>query len=226
MADTLAQMYTLPLSTHPDGPLALHEISLFEEATETISSSSDFTQAFAQYVQPRCQLMVESMGHRKAYDAAVDQGVPQCLVDLYLINAIKTDAAWYVERSIFTRQTIMRMKDTALLVALPRLDELLAAIEIESYISSPVISDEYWEKFSKTLPVYSSPQAEVPAQPTFWRELDFEVLGFAIALHRSFAYNLSSLSSYSQLVICFSPDVLSMPGKNPCHAPIIQGLNK
>ncbi|KAG2097796.1 acyl-CoA dehydrogenase NM domain-like protein [Suillus cothurnatus] len=166
MADTLAQMYTLPLSTHPDGPLALHEISLFEEATETISSSSDFTQAFAQYVQPRCQLMVESMGHRKAYDAAVDQGVSQCLVDLYLINAIKTDAAWYVERSIFTRRTIMRMEDTALLAALPRLDELLAAMEIESYISSPVISDECWEKFSKTLPVYSSPQAGILAQPT------------------------------------------------------------
>ncbi|KAG2040701.1 acyl-CoA dehydrogenase NM domain-like protein [Suillus americanus] len=164
--DTLAQTYTLPLSTHPGSPLALHEISLFDEATETVSSSSDFTQAFMQYVQQRCQLMVESMGHRMAYDAAVDQGVSQCLVDLYLINAIKTDAAWYVERGIFTRQTIMRMEDTALLAALPRLDELLVAMEVEPYVSSPIISDERWEKFSRTLPVYSSPPAEVPAQPT------------------------------------------------------------
>ncbi|KAG1841422.1 acyl-CoA dehydrogenase NM domain-like protein [Suillus subalutaceus] len=166
VADTLAQMYTLPLSTHPDGPLALHEISLFDEATETVSSSSDFTQAFTQYVQPRCQLMVESMGHRMAYDTAVDQGVSQCLIDLYLINAIKTDAAWYVERGIFTRQAIMRMEDTALLAALPRLDELLAAMQVEPYVLSPIISDERWEKFSKTLPVYSSPQAEETAQPT------------------------------------------------------------
>ncbi|KAG1819095.1 acyl-CoA dehydrogenase NM domain-like protein [Suillus subaureus] len=166
VADSLAQTYTLPLSTHPDGPLALHEISLFDEATETVSSSSDFTHAFMQYVQPHCQLMVESMGHRMAYDAAVDQGVSQYLVDLYLINAIKTDAAWYVERGIFTRQAIMRMEDTALSAALPRLDELLAAMEVEPYVTAPIISDECWEKFSRTLPVYSSPQAEAPAQPT------------------------------------------------------------
>lgn len=168
--DTLGQMYTLPLSTHPDSPLALHEISLFDEATETVSSSFDFTQGFMQYVQPRCQLMVESMGHRMAYDAAVDQGISQSLVDLYLINAIKTDAAWYVERSILTRQAIMRMEDTALLAALPRLDELLAAMEVEPYVLSPIISDECWEKFSKTLPVYSSPQAEVLAQSTLVSE--------------------------------------------------------
>jgi alkylation response protein AidB-like acyl-CoA dehydrogenase len=166
VGDTLAQMYKLPLSTHPDGPLALHENSLFDEATEMVSSSSDFTQAFMQYVQPRSQMMVESMGHRMAYDAAVDQGVSQCLIDLYLANAVKTDAAWYVERGIFTRQAIMRMEDTALLAVLPRLDELLAAMEVEPYVSSPIISDECWEKFSKTLPVYSSPQAEAPPQPT------------------------------------------------------------
>ncbi|KAG2076276.1 acyl-CoA dehydrogenase NM domain-like protein [Suillus decipiens] len=169
VADTLAQAYTLPLSTHPDGPLALHETSLFVEAIEMVSSQSDFTQGFMQYVQPRCQLMVESMGHRMAHDAAVDQGVSRCLVDLYLVNAIKTDSAWYVERNIFTRQTIMRMEDAALSAALPLLDELLAAMEIEPYISSPIISDEHWEKFSKTLPVYSSPQAEVPAQLTLVR---------------------------------------------------------
>ncbi|KAG1803945.1 acyl-CoA dehydrogenase NM domain-like protein [Suillus plorans] len=164
VTDTLAQTYKLPLSTHPDGPLALHEISLFDEATETVSSS-DFMQAFMQYVQPRCQLMVESMGYRMAYDAAVDQGVPQYLVDLYLINAIKTDAAWYVERGMFTRKAIVHMEDAALSAALPRLDELLAVMEVEPYVSSPIISDKCWEEFRKTLPVYSSPQADVPAQP-------------------------------------------------------------
>ncbi|KAG1737533.1 acyl-CoA dehydrogenase NM domain-like protein [Suillus paluster] len=166
VADSLAHTYTLHPSTHPEGPLALHEVSLFEEATETVSSSSDFTQAFMQYVQPRCQLMVESMGHRMAYDAAKDQGVSQSLIDLYLINAIKMDAAWYVECGMFTRQNIVHMEDTALSAALPHLDELLTAMEVEPYVSSPIISDERWEEFSKTLPVYSSPlkQAEVPAQ--------------------------------------------------------------
>ncbi|KAG1814172.1 acyl-CoA dehydrogenase NM domain-like protein [Suillus variegatus] len=163
VADTLSQTYELPFSTHPDGPLAMHEISLFDEATETVFSSSDFTQAFMQYVQPRCQLMVESMGHRMACDAAVDQGVPQCLVDLYFINAIKTDAAWYVEHGVFTRKAIVHMEDAALSAALPRLEELLTAMEVEPYVSSPIISDKCWEEFSKTLPVYSSPQAQVPA---------------------------------------------------------------
>ncbi|KAG2754410.1 acyl-CoA dehydrogenase NM domain-like protein [Suillus brevipes Sb2] len=164
--DTLTQKYTLALSTHPDGPLALHEIALFDDAIDTVSSTSDFTQAFMRYVQPRCQMMVESMGHRMAYDAAVDQGVSQCLVDLYLVNAIKTDAAWYVECGMFTRKAIVHMEEAALLAALPHLDELLAAMEIEPYVSSPIISDQCWEEFSETLPVYSSPQVEVPAQPT------------------------------------------------------------
>jgi hypothetical protein len=58
------------------------------------------------------------------------------------------------------------MEEAALLAALPHLDELLAAMEIEPYVSSPIISDQCWEEFSETLPVYSSPQVEVPAQPT------------------------------------------------------------
>ncbi|KAG1900146.1 uncharacterized protein F5891DRAFT_952725, partial [Suillus fuscotomentosus] len=143
--------------------VAMHEISSFDEATETVSSSSDFTQASMQYAQPRCQQMVESMGHRMAYDAAVDQGVSQCLADLYIINAIKTDAAWYVEHGVFTRKAIMHMEDAALSAALPRLDELLTAMEVEPYVSSPIISDKCWEEFRKTLPVYSFTQAEVPA---------------------------------------------------------------
>ncbi|KAG1733288.1 acyl-CoA dehydrogenase NM domain-like protein [Suillus lakei] len=163
VADTLTQTYTLPPSTHPDGPLALHEVSLFEEATETVCSSSDFTQSFMQYVQPRCQLLVESMGHRMSYDAAVDQGVSQYLIDLYLINAIKMDAAWYVECGIFTRKAIVHMEDAALSAALPYLDGLLAAMEVEPYVTSPIISDERWEAFSKTLPVYSFPRVQ-PSQ--------------------------------------------------------------
>ncbi|KAG1900135.1 acyl-CoA dehydrogenase NM domain-like protein [Suillus fuscotomentosus] len=163
VADTLSQTYELPFSTHPDGSLAMHEISLFDEATETVSSSSDFTQAFMQYVQPRCQQMVESMGHRMAYDAAVDQGISQYLVNLYNINAIKTDAAWYVEHGAFTRKAIMHMEDAALSAALPRLEELLTAMEVEPYVSSPIISDKRWEEFSRMLPVYSSLQAQVLA---------------------------------------------------------------
>ena len=106
--------------------------------------------------------MVEAKGHRMAYDAAVDQGVSQYIIDLYLINGIKTDAAWYVEHGMFTRQDIVRMEDAALSAALPRLEEMLAAMEIEPYISAPITSDERWEEFSKELPVFTSPQAEVP----------------------------------------------------------------
>ncbi|KAG1751630.1 acyl-CoA dehydrogenase NM domain-like protein [Suillus paluster] len=167
VTDILTQKCTPLPSTHPNDPLALHEVSLFEEATASVSSSSDFTLAFMEYVQPRCQLMVESMGHRMAYDAAVDQGVSQCLIDVYLVSAIKTDPAWYVERGMVTRQEIARMEDAALLAALPRLEEFLAGMEVEPYVTSPIISDERWEEFSKTLPVFSTPHAKVPVQQNF-----------------------------------------------------------
>ena len=169
MADTLAQKYTLPSSTHPDHPLALHEVSLFAEAIEVVSSSSDFTQAFLRYVQPRSQLMVESIGHRMAYDAAVDQGVPQSLIDMYAIHAIQKDSAWYVEHGKFTRQRIADMEDAALSALLPRLDDLLMEMEtkIGPYVNAPITSDERWEEFVKTLPVYSFPRAEVPVRQEF-----------------------------------------------------------
>jgi hypothetical protein len=163
VGDTLAQKYTLPSSTHPDDPLACHEVSLFEEAIKAVSSSSDLTQAFMQYVQPRSQLMVESIGHRMAYDAAVDQGVPKSLIDMYIVHAIKTDSAWYVEHGMFTRQNIARMEDGALSALLPQLDDSLTELEAEigPYVNAPITSDERWEEFSRILPVYSSPEAVV-----------------------------------------------------------------
>jgi acyl-CoA oxidase len=108
--------------------------------------------------------MVESMGHRMAYDAAVDQGIPKSLIDMYVIHAIKTDSAWYVERGMFTRKGIACMEDAALSALLPRLDDLLTEMEAEigPYVNAPIVSDERWEQFCKTLPVYSSPHAGVP----------------------------------------------------------------
>jgi len=104
-----------------------------------------------------------------AYDAAVDQGVPQSLIDMYAIHAIKTDSAWYVEHGKFTRQRIADMEDAALSALLPRLDDLLMEMEtkIGPYVNAPITSDERWEEFVKTLPVYSFPRAEVPVRQEF-----------------------------------------------------------
>ncbi|KAG1819103.1 uncharacterized protein BJ212DRAFT_1495432 [Suillus subaureus] len=87
---------------------------------------------------------------------------------------------------MFTRRTVMRMEDTALSVALPRLDEWLAAMEVEPYLSPPIISDGCWEKFGETLPVIAPLMVRYQrSRLWFWSQLYFEALGRLMTLHKN-----------------------------------------
>ncbi|KAH7922116.1 acyl-CoA dehydrogenase NM domain-like protein [Leucogyrophana mollusca] len=154
--DILEYSYSVPLTSRPMSLLAQHETGLFDEAFEAISNLSNFAEGFSAFVQPNAINMVQSIGHRMAYDAAIDQDVPRCLIDLYLCSAMKTDAAWYVERGALTRKEMAQMEGNALNAAFPRLEEFLQMMEVEPYITAPVISDEHWEKFTEMLPIHSS----------------------------------------------------------------------
>ncbi|EIW79678.1 acyl-CoA dehydrogenase NM domain-like protein [Coniophora puteana RWD-64-598 SS2] len=155
VTDLLMQKYSMPEPADPSSLLAQHESALFEDALNACTSAPDFIQGYMSHVQPNAQRMTEAMGCRMAYEAARAQGVPACLADLYLVAALKLDAAWYAEKGVLARATLDDMERSALDAAMPRLNEFLDDMGVEPYVTSPVVSDDAWSSFAHSLPAYT-----------------------------------------------------------------------
>ena len=141
---------------NPKSILAQHEAGLFEEARTVVMGlgAGHRSEAFNRLVLPLCQPLVEAIGHRMAYDAAVKFKVPQDLIDLYVANSVKHDASWYIEHAGFTRRKVAELEDKAASAVLPQLDALLEGTGAGPYIHAPIVSDEAWAAFVAKLPHY------------------------------------------------------------------------
>lgn len=112
---------------------------------------------FDRYNLPHSVQLVTAIGHRMAYDAAIDAKVDPALVELYQISCIKTDSAWYVENLGLSRLAQREMEIRAIDAAFPRLEEFLGQMNLDSYITAPIISDEKWQQYVSELQTFSSP---------------------------------------------------------------------
>ncbi|KAE8165760.1 hypothetical protein BDV40DRAFT_285961 [Aspergillus tamarii] len=108
---------------------------------------------FSTRVLPRCQTLVESVGHRLAYEAALDAGVASELLDLYEAGVVLQHSGWFVENLTLDTETQFNMEMQAMNGILPRLKELLDATGAEPYCTAPIISDEAWTEFTRSLEV-------------------------------------------------------------------------
>ncbi|OBZ73615.1 Acyl-coenzyme A oxidase 2, peroxisomal [Grifola frondosa] len=97
---------------------------------------------------PLCLPLVQAIGHRMAYEAALDAQVDRALVDLYEANIVSMDSAWYSEKA-----------------ALPHLEKYLTATAAEEYAVSPILNTKSWDSFLAGLPMYSG-NAEVSLIPS------------------------------------------------------------
>lgn len=110
---------------------------------------------------PTCLPLVTAIGHRMAYDAAVAAGVDPALVALYEVSCMKADAAWYVENAGITRVEIREMEARAVETIFPRLEEFLDALDVEPYITAPIINEEKWTRYVEELQTFTSPGSSV-----------------------------------------------------------------
>jgi acyl-CoA oxidase len=141
----------IPSPIDPQSLLARHEAGLFEENRAILTSSSSHRgQDVNRLVLPQCQPIMEAIGHRMAYDAAVAAGVQQDLVDLFVASAIKTDAVWYSENASFHRRDLVNIEAKALDAILPRLETLVRNMGIEPWITSKIITQKAWDSFLET----------------------------------------------------------------------------
>ena len=153
--EILIGRYEMPQPADPTSLLARHEAGLIAELREVVRNvSHPRSSEVNRLVLPYCQPTMEAIGHRMAYDAAVAAGVRPCLIDLYVANVVKLDAAWYTENAGLGRRAQQEMETRAMDEALPILGELVKEMDVFAYVTAPIVSDERWAAFVEDLKVY------------------------------------------------------------------------
>jgi acyl-CoA oxidase len=156
--DLLMGRVAVPESHDTQSLLARHADGLLQDVRARASRSQ--ANAMADVVLPQCVRIVEAVGHRMAFDAAVAAGVAQPLVDLFVASAMHADPAWYAEHGI-TSEEHARIEREAVAAAGPHLDVYLAAMDLERHITAPIVSQERWDAYEETLPVFQHDESHV-----------------------------------------------------------------
>ncbi|KAB8237929.1 acyl-CoA dehydrogenase NM domain-like protein [Aspergillus alliaceus] len=147
--ELLLDRYQLPPARYSTCILAQHEKGLMAESRALLRgiAGGHRSDEFNALILPRCQSIVEAVGHRMAYEAAAKAGVPSDLLSLYKIGVMLHDPSWYVQHTNATRESMFAEESRALDAVLPRLNTLLDQTGAERYCTSPILSHDSWEAF-------------------------------------------------------------------------------
>ncbi|KAI0644435.1 acyl-CoA dehydrogenase NM domain-like protein [Trametes meyenii] len=177
--ELLLGRYSMPPTSNPDSLLARHEAGLFAELRDIIKGVPHHRSAEVnRLILPHCQPMMEAIGHRMAYDAAVAQGVRPALVDLYVANVVALDAAWYAEHAGLGKAAQHALATRAMDAVLPVLGELVKEMDVFAYVNAPIVSDERWNEFvdglktfegNARVEAFSEPRGTLGVQPEMVR---------------------------------------------------------
>lgn len=148
----------MPATEHPESLLSQHEQGLLQEAQLALASldRNHRSESFNQEVIPRCRPIVEAIGHRLAYDAAVKAGVQPALLTLYECHVVGKDVGWYIENGLITRAELRSRETTAANSLQAEIPNLLRDLEVEEYALAPIISAKAWEQFVSRLPSFNA----------------------------------------------------------------------
>lgn len=127
------------------------EQGVFGESRALAEKFGHRSQIFADHILPRSKELVEAIGHRMAYEAAVAEGVPQPLIDLYQYHIVNKDIGWYIENGLLTRTRAADMLTAAVKAAEPKMNEWVDGMGVAAYIKAPILSDERWDQFVDSL---------------------------------------------------------------------------
>ena len=155
--ELLLRRYSVSQSSNPQSLLSIYELGLFAELEEIVKNmKSHRSEEYNIHILPQCQTLIEAIGHRMAYDAAVSVNLDPCLIDLYVSSCIKLDAAWFAEKGGLSRRRQREMENMAIDAMSPRLEEFIALADVEPYITAPIFSSSRWEEYVNEIPAYGS----------------------------------------------------------------------
>ncbi|KAF8584814.1 acyl-CoA dehydrogenase NM domain-like protein [Ramaria rubella] len=185
-AELLLNRYAVPPAENPNSLLAKHEAGLFSEtqvmASAITAKEGHRSDTFNRTVLPLCQPLVESIGFRMAYEAAVKHGVDPILIDVYQSGCISADRAWFSENGL-PRKEQSQMEDAALTAALPHIGTYLRGTNAQKYAKAPIVSDTAWTEFVNNL-VYHSTENRPAFSPTAPFNVGLDVLASELSKAR------------------------------------------
>lgn len=143
----------MPPPRNPSCLLAQHEAGLFKEAQAHLKKAGGVHRSdhFNRTVLPLCQPLVEAIGQRMAYEAAVAANVHPTFLKLYEVGIIQNEPSWYLENSLMTRTRMFEIEDAAIIELFPQLSSLLEQTGEKDYVHAPIVSPERWDAFVEDL---------------------------------------------------------------------------
>ncbi|KAF8154610.1 acyl-CoA oxidase [Crassisporium funariophilum] len=165
-SELLQGHFEVPLPDPSESLLAQHATSLLQENHDlfTAMKCEHRSDAFNSLILPQSQTVIESIGHALAYSAALRSNLPKPILDVYECAVMRQDSAWYTEQAGVSRMQQRLREDTAVSSFMPQLDAFLRQLDIEKYVSAPIVSDKAWKEYLRALPVYSgdaTPEVEL-----------------------------------------------------------------
>lgn len=141
-----------PPAKDPQGLLARHEQGLLDDLRAIIRASTNHRNPRTERsILPHCQPIIEAIGNRCAYEAAVAHGLPRHVVDLFVATVIEDDPAWYSENTSLLRNEQKTLLLEAATTTYNNLEEALDILDVERYIHAPIVSDERWNQYVEGL---------------------------------------------------------------------------
>ena len=155
-SELLLERYKMPLPDASGSLLSEHALSLFEENKALLQElpRGHRDPAFNTLSLPQAEYAVEAMGHAMAYSAALRGDLPKPILDVYECAVKRCDPAWYTEKGGLTRYQQRVREDDAVTRAVPHLATYLDDLDIEAYVSAPIVSDAAWKAYFGAMSVF------------------------------------------------------------------------
>lgn len=152
----------MPKSRHPNCLLSRHEAAFFSKCkVKAAEVGSHRGEKFNSLILPLCQPLIQAIGHRMAYEAALDAGLDQHQLDLFEVHSMKANAACYSDFASIGWWEQHEMEEKAATEALRFFDRDVKRLEAAPFAVAPMLSDERWRIFTNELHCFSSGDMEL-----------------------------------------------------------------
>jgi acyl-CoA oxidase len=133
-------------------------VGLFAELRDAMHSMRTHrSDAYNRLVLPRSLELLEAIGARMAFDAAVTKGVHATVLDLFVASIVKRESAWFAEKASLSRATQHNMEADAIDALYPRLPQIVEELDMAPYVSAPILSNDAWRQYVSTLKTFTGP---------------------------------------------------------------------
>ncbi|EXA29911.1 hypothetical protein FOVG_18663 [Fusarium oxysporum f. sp. pisi HDV247] len=170
VSELLGSKLQLPACQNALAPLAQQEHRLMTEIQARLTEIGGYgkhrTEAFNQHILPFCRPLVETIGHRMAYEAAQCSGISPDPLELYerlstgkaLIRLPAQDVS-----KVGCGDPLLDQQYETIIAKIR--SEALCHDPIDDYVTAPIVSEEKWENFTESLLCFSPPTSLDKCKP-------------------------------------------------------------